>query len=67
MPKPFPAPLLLLVVSLSSTWLLVVVDELLFEFDVAVPKTEIALPEKLIGIATGMTTLASSPFPLPIP
>ncbi|KXZ62690.1 hypothetical protein AVENLUH5627_03411 [Acinetobacter venetianus] len=30
-------------------------------------RTDIAFPEKLIGIVIGVTTFASSPLPLPIP
>jgi len=46
---------------------LAVVEELLIEFDVALPKIEPALPEKLTGLVIGATTLASLPMPLPIP
>ena len=44
-----------------------VVDELLTEFEVALPKMEKAFPDALIGVVIGATTLASSAIPLPIP
>ncbi|EPR89417.1 hypothetical protein L313_1419 [Acinetobacter haemolyticus CIP 64.3 = MTCC 9819] len=47
--------------------MLVVVDELLVELEVALPKIEKALPLALIGTVIGATILASSAIPLPIP
>ena len=46
---------------------MVVVEELLVELAVALPKIEKALPDALIGVVIGITTLASSAIPLPIP
>ena len=46
---------------------MVVVEELFTEFEVALPKREKALPDALIGVVIGATTLASSAIPLPIP
>ena len=46
---------------------MVLVEESLTEFEVAFPKIEKALPEPLIGVVIGATTLESLPMPLPIP
>ncbi|EPR89414.1 hypothetical protein L313_1416 [Acinetobacter haemolyticus CIP 64.3 = MTCC 9819] len=52
---------------MSSKWLIAVVDESLTELEVEFPKIEKELPKAFTGLVIGITTLASSPFPLPIP